>query len=128
MALGENAFHMVFQERWVFSHSSPNPALAAAADLVVLRWGLGGIGRKCISHGFPGEMGFLPLVTKSCPRRYRGSGQDMVSSWEKTPSLLENHVKCISSTNVDIDSFTNQSIVIIFRLIFCLPQFKFGQT
>ena len=28
----------------------------------------------------------------------RGSGQDMVSSWEKTPSLLENHVKCISSS------------------------------
>ena len=27
--MGENAFHMVFQERWVFSHSSPNPALAA---------------------------------------------------------------------------------------------------
>ena len=28
-SMGENAFHMVFQERWVFSHSSPNPALAA---------------------------------------------------------------------------------------------------
>ena len=26
-----------------------------------------------------------------------GSGQDTVSSWEETPSLLENHVKCISS-------------------------------
>ena len=24
-------------------------------------------GRKCISHGLPGEMGFLPLVTISCP-------------------------------------------------------------
>ena len=27
--MGENAFHMVFQERWVFSHSSSNPVLAA---------------------------------------------------------------------------------------------------
>ena len=27
--MGENAFHMVLQERLVFSHSSPNPALAA---------------------------------------------------------------------------------------------------
>ena len=28
-SMGENAFHMVFPERWVFSHSSPNPTLAA---------------------------------------------------------------------------------------------------
>ena len=27
----------------------------------------------------------------------RGSGHDTVSSWEKTPSLLENHEKCIFS-------------------------------
>ena len=28
-SMAENAFHMVFQEIWVFSHSSPNAALAA---------------------------------------------------------------------------------------------------
>ena len=28
-SMGENAFHMVFQERWVFSHSPANPDLAA---------------------------------------------------------------------------------------------------
>ena len=55
---GENAFHIVFQEIWVFSHSSRNPTLAAT-----------------------------------------GLGEDMVSSLEKT-SLLENHVKCISYSNI----------------------------
>ena len=45
-------------------------------------------------------MGFL-LVTKSCPRRYHGSGQYMLSSWAKTPSVMENHVKCISSVCTD---------------------------
>ena len=51
--MGENAFHMVFQERWVFSHSSPNPALAATrlwagySDLV---------GENSISPGKPCEM------------------------------------------------------------------------
>ena len=33
------------------------------------------------------------------PSPLRGSAQDMVSSWEKTPYLLENHVKCISCVN-----------------------------
>ena len=58
-SMGENAFHMVFQDRW----------------------------------------SFLPLVTKILRSPLRGCGQDTVSSWQKTPSLLENHVKCISSNN-----------------------------
>ena len=42
--------------------------------------------------------GFSPTRHQILPSPLRGSGQDTVSSWEKTPSLLENHVKCISST------------------------------
>ena len=41
--------------------------------------------------------GFSPTRHQILPSPLRGSGQDTVSSWEKTPSLLENHVKCISS-------------------------------
>ena len=41
-----------------------------------------------------GENAFLMVFQE---RWLRGSGKDTVSSWEKTPSLLENHVKCISS-------------------------------
>ena len=40
-SMGENAFHMVFQDRWVFSHSSPNPALASYAALSRIRWARG---------------------------------------------------------------------------------------
>ena len=40
--------------------------------------------------------GFSPTRHQILPSPLRGSGQDTVSSWEKTPSLLENHVKCIS--------------------------------
>ena len=40
--------------------------------------------------------GFSPTRNQILPSPLRGSGQDTVSSWEKTPSLLENHVKCIS--------------------------------
>ena len=51
--MGENAFHMVFQERWVFSHSSPNPALAATR----LWAGYGElVGENSISPGKPCEM------------------------------------------------------------------------
>ena len=51
--MGENAFHMVFQERWVFSHSSPNPALAATR----LWTGYGElVGENSISPGKPCEM------------------------------------------------------------------------
>ena len=53
--------------------------------------------QRSIYHGFPGEMEFSPTRHKILPSALRGSGQDTVSSWEKTPSLLENHVKCISS-------------------------------
>ena len=41
--------------------------------------------------------GFPPTRHQILPSPLRGSGQDMVSSWEKTPYLLENHVKYISS-------------------------------
>ena len=41
--------------------------------------------------------GFSPTRHQIMPSPRRGSGQDTVSSWEKTPYLLENHVKCISS-------------------------------
>ena len=52
-SMGENAFHMVFQERWVFSHSSPNPALAATR----LWAGYGElVGENSISPGKPCEM------------------------------------------------------------------------
>ena len=52
----ENAFHMVFQERWVFSHSSPNPALAATR----LWAGYGElVGENSISPGKPCEMHIL---------------------------------------------------------------------
>ena len=40
--------------------------------------------------------GFSPTRHQILPSTLRGSGQDTVSSWEKTPSLLENHVECIS--------------------------------
>ena len=46
---------------------------------------------------FSGRDGFSPTRHQILPSPLRGSGQDTVSSWEKTPSLLENHVKCISS-------------------------------
>ena len=51
--MGENAFHMVFQERWVFSHLSPNPALAATRF-----WAGYGelVGENSISPGKPCEM------------------------------------------------------------------------
>ena len=55
-SMGENAFHLIFQEIWV-----------------------------------------SPTCHQILPSPLRGSGQDTVKSWEKTPSLLENHVKCISS-------------------------------
>ena len=52
-SMGENAFHMVFQERWVFSHSSPNPALASTR----LWAGYGElVGENSISPGKPCEM------------------------------------------------------------------------
>ena len=52
-SMGENAFHMVFQERWVFSHSSPNPALPATR----LWEGYGElVGENSISPGKPCEM------------------------------------------------------------------------
>ena len=52
-SMGENAFHMVFQERRVFSHSSPNPALAATR----LWAGYGElVGENSISPGKPCEM------------------------------------------------------------------------
>ena len=52
-SMGENAFHMVFQEIWVFSHSSPNPALAATR----LWAGYGElVGENSISPGKPCEM------------------------------------------------------------------------
>ena len=52
-SMGENAFHMVFQERWDFSHSSPNPALAATR----LWAGYGElVGENSISPGKPCEM------------------------------------------------------------------------
>ena len=41
--------------------------------------------------------GFSPTRQQILISPLCGSGQDTVSSWEKTPSLLENHVKCISS-------------------------------
>ena len=55
-SMRENAFYMVFQERWV----SPTRHQILLSQL-------------------------------------RGSGQDTVSLWKKTPFLLENHVKCISN-------------------------------
>ena len=55
-SMGENAFHMAFQERWVFSHSSPNPALAATR----LWAGYGElVGENSISPGKPCEMHIL---------------------------------------------------------------------
>ena len=56
--MGENAFHMVFQEIWVFSHSSPNPALAATR----LWAGYGElVGENSISPGTPCEMHIIRL-------------------------------------------------------------------
>ena len=52
-SMGENAFHMGFQERWVFSHST-NPALAATR-----LWAAGYcelVGENSISPGKPCEM------------------------------------------------------------------------
>ena len=43
--------------------------------------------------------GFSPTRHQILPSPLRGSGRDTVSLWEKTPSLLENHVKCISSSS-----------------------------
>ena len=57
-SMGENVFHMVFQERWVFSHSSPNPALAATR----LWAGYGElVGENSISPGKPCEMHIIPV-------------------------------------------------------------------
>ena len=47
---------------------------------------------------FSRRYGFSLTRHQILPSPLRGSGQDTVSSWEKTPSLLENHVKCISDT------------------------------
>ena len=53
---------------------------------------------KCISHGFPGEMEFSP-TSSSYPVQSRiAAWAGFGDEWEKTPSLLENHVICISST------------------------------
>ena len=43
------------------------------------------------------HMEFSPTRHKILPSPLCGSGQNTVSLWEKTASLLENHVKCISS-------------------------------
>ena len=60
-SMGENAFHMVFQERWVFSHSSPNPALAATR----LWAGYGElVGENSISPGKPCEMHIMSLTPR----------------------------------------------------------------
>ena len=48
---GENAFHMVFQGRWVLSNSSHNPALAATR-----LWAGYDDGENSISPGKPCEM------------------------------------------------------------------------
>ena len=40
--------------------------------------------------------GFSPTLHQIMPSLLRGSWQDTVSSSEKTPSLQENHVKCMS--------------------------------
>ena len=45
--------------------------------------------------------GFSPTRHQILPSPLRG-WQDTVSSWEKTPSLLENHVKCISSYSTSL--------------------------
>ena len=61
-SMGENAFHMVFQERWVFSHSSPNPAFAATR----LWAGYGElVGENSISPGKSCEMHIVRPVRNS---------------------------------------------------------------
>ena len=74
--------------------------MAAAVGLLLLQIGLFGQNKWCEKMHFTWfsrRDGFSPTLHQILPSPLRGSGQDTVSSWEKTPSLLENHVKCISS-------------------------------
>ena len=54
-------------------------------------------GNDMLFTWFSRKYGFSPTRHQILPSPPRGSEQDTVSSWEKTPSLLENHVKCIFS-------------------------------
>ena len=79
--------------------------MAVAVGLLFLQIGLFGQNKWCSMgenafHMVFQEMGFSPTRHQILPSPLRGSGQDTVSSWEKTPSLLENHVKCISCHGV----------------------------
>ena len=70
-SMGENAFRMAFLERWVFSHSSPNPALAATR----LWAGYGElVGENSISPGKTCEMHIISLlclnIESPLPSRY----------------------------------------------------------
>ena len=51
----------------------------------------------CISHGFPGEMEFSPTSSPYPAQSRVAARAGFGDEWEKTPSLLENHVKCIFS-------------------------------
>ena len=70
--------------------------MAAAVGLLLLQIGLFGQNRGENAFHMVFCDGFSPTRHQILPSPLRGSGQDTVSSWEKTPSLLENHVKCIS--------------------------------
>ena len=69
--MGENAFHMVFQESWVFSHSSQNPALVATR----LWAGYGElVGENSISPGKPCENHINCFLIQMYFRVGRGGG------------------------------------------------------
>ena len=55
------------------------------------------MGENAFLMFFPGDIEFSHTRHQILPSPLHNSRQDTVSSWEKTPSLLENHVKCISS-------------------------------
>ena len=106
-------FTMPFQTSAVY-FSAMSHQMWEAVDLEAL---------LCIPN--PGVGGVVlggKLTNHYCSRKVRvigqrvarGSGQDTVSSWEKTPSLLEHHVEYISSVlsgpGVEDDSFPRVEI------------------
>ena len=62
-------------------------------------WGIEGVvwWKICISHGFPEEMGFSPTSSPYPAQSRVAARARFGDELEKTPSLLENHVKFIFS-------------------------------
>ena len=98
--MGENAFHMVFQERWVFSHSSPNPALAATR----LWAGYGElVGENSISPGKPCEMhifSYLAITDKEVSLVMTTPESCVMEKWAKVWIARKQSIACLAFDEV----------------------------